>query len=240
MSTDEVPVQYSVKFGKHTTLSCDQDRVENVNDSCVIIKVSITQVDQCTTIDGDQIGLGVIDGPFVINSVRLRFSFLRKSKVGQFIPGLWSVLESYPNKESSLIQQHISKTCEDVANALQRIKPREFVIEIPVEVTRTVILDEIDDEEEFEQSLLEVIDEASGNKLVPAAPSSVEALKSKKIDKHDSKRTACAVCLDEYLIGVYVTEMPCSHMYHKHCIESWLRTTNTCPLCRCGLPTAVS
>ncbi|KAF9597837.1 hypothetical protein IFM89_021922 [Coptis chinensis] len=224
MSSDHLPVEhYRVRVGKYGAVWCEQDHVENVNDSCVIIKVGITVVDQCTTIDGR------------LNSERLRFSFLRKSNVAQHIPHLGFVLQSYPIEVSFLIQQYISWICEEAANAIEGLNPREFVIVIPIEVTRTVICDEQDDR--LLQSLLELMEEASGNKLVPAAPSSVEALKSKKFDKKDSRREPCAVCLDEYLIGVDVTVMPCSHMYHKHCIEPWLKKTNTCPLCRLEMPT---
>ncbi|KAF9624789.1 hypothetical protein IFM89_014077, partial [Coptis chinensis] len=102
---------------------------------------------------------------------------------------------SYPIEVFFLIQQYISWICEEAANALEGLKPREFVIVIPI-VTRTVICDDQDDR--LLQSLLELMEEASGNKLVPAAPSSVEALKSKKFDKKDSRREPCAVCLDEY------------------------------------------
>ncbi|KAF9612564.1 hypothetical protein IFM89_002160 [Coptis chinensis] len=152
----------------------------------------------------------LVQGPFDTYSERLRFSFLRKTNVAQRIPHLGSVLQSYPIEVFFETQKYISWICEKAANAVEGIKPRELGIDIQIEVTRTLICDEQHDQ--LQQSLLELIDEANGNKLVPAAPSFVEALKTKKFDKRDSKIDQCAVCFDEYLIGVYLTVMPCSYV----------------------------
>ncbi|XP_074304584.1 uncharacterized protein LOC141639329 [Silene latifolia] len=48
---------------------------------------------------------------------------------------------------------------------------------------------------------------------------------------------ACAVCKDLLTIGTQVNQLPCLHLYHPGCILPWLRTRNTCPLCRYELPT---
>ena len=40
----------------------------------------------------------------------------------------------------------------------------------------------------------------------------------------------CALCL-EVLEGP-VTQLPCRHHFHKHCIDRWVQDHDTCPLCR--------
>jgi hypothetical protein len=40
----------------------------------------------------------------------------------------------------------------------------------------------------------------------------------------------CSICLEDINNDKYETK--CHHNYHKKCIESWLMTNNTCPLCR--------
>ncbi|KAI3454527.1 hypothetical protein Pfo_011190 [Paulownia fortunei] len=43
----------------------------------------------------------------------------------------------------------------------------------------------------------------------------------------------CAVCLCEFSDGDKLKFLPnCSHAFHIHCIETWLLSNSTCPLCR--------
>lgn len=39
----------------------------------------------------------------------------------------------------------------------------------------------------------------------------------------------CSICLDT-IDDLFVTN--CGHYFHKHCIDTWLNTSNNCPLCR--------
>lgn len=43
----------------------------------------------------------------------------------------------------------------------------------------------------------------------------------------------CAICLLEYRTEDTVRIIPeCNHHFHDHCIDQWLRSMATCPLCR--------
>ena len=45
----------------------------------------------------------------------------------------------------------------------------------------------------------------------------------------------CAVCMEAYQVGEKIKELPCTHYFHAHCIEQWLKTVSlNCPLD--GLP----
>lgn len=47
------------------------------------------------------------------------------------------------------------------------------------------------------------------------------------------KETACTVCLSEFADGEVIRLLPeCMHYFHAACIDEWLRTRATCPLCR--------
>lgn len=42
----------------------------------------------------------------------------------------------------------------------------------------------------------------------------------------------CPVCLEHFLCGDEQRILPCSHAYHRACIDEWLHSHGTCPICR--------
>ncbi|KAL1192812.1 RING-H2 finger protein ATL48 [Cardamine amara subsp. amara] len=49
----------------------------------------------------------------------------------------------------------------------------------------------------------------------------------------------CAVCLNEFSDTDKLRLLPvCSHAFHLHCIDTWLLSNSTCPLCRQSLSTS--
>jgi len=45
---------------------------------------------------------------------------------------------------------------------------------------------------------------------------------------------ACVVCLADFTPGERLRSLPCNgvHCFHKECLQSWLATNPTCPICR--------
>nr|GMD83837.1 E3 ubiquitin-protein ligase At1g63170 [Ipomoea batatas] len=42
----------------------------------------------------------------------------------------------------------------------------------------------------------------------------------------------CCICLAKYVNNDELRELPCSHFFHKDCVDKWLKINNTCPLCK--------
>ncbi|KAL8190972.1 UNVERIFIED_CONTAM: hypothetical protein K2H54_066236 [Gekko kuhli] len=42
----------------------------------------------------------------------------------------------------------------------------------------------------------------------------------------------CSVCINEYVVGSKLRQLPCMHEFHFHCIDRWLSENSTCPICR--------
>jgi len=43
---------------------------------------------------------------------------------------------------------------------------------------------------------------------------------------------ACVVCMYDVQPRQTVRALPCNHVYHARCIDKWLKTNRTCPVCR--------
>ncbi|KAI3983780.1 hypothetical protein MKX01_001184 [Papaver californicum] len=49
---------------------------------------------------------------------------------------------------------------------------------------------------------------------------------------NNSNHRSCMVCMDRFPVGTRAKSLPCNHIFHDHCILSWLGQHNSCPLCR--------
>ena len=56
----------------------------------------------------------------------------------------------------------------------------------------------------------------------------------KHIQKYESrKETECAICLEEFKgIDIIKAFYKCEHIFHKNCLQNWLKRSNVCPLCK--------
>ncbi|KAH7550344.1 hypothetical protein JRO89_XS13G0174700 [Xanthoceras sorbifolium] len=73
---------------------------------------------------------------------------------------------------------------------------------------------------------------------VSASRSCIKALEKVRLGEMEEvkQRFRCSICLKEYQVGLEVTRLPCSHVYHPDCIVKWLETSPMCPLCRQPVP----
>jgi Ring finger domain len=54
-----------------------------------------------------------------------------------------------------------------------------------------------------------------------------------------SSELVCSVCLEVLLDGEMVRQLPaCRHLFHVGCIDMWLGSHSTCPLCRSSVEVA--
>jgi len=54
----------------------------------------------------------------------------------------------------------------------------------------------------------------------------------KEKEPSNEVQTTCVVCMCDFAARQRVRELPCQHIYHTKCIDKWLKTNRTCPLCR--------
>lgn len=51
----------------------------------------------------------------------------------------------------------------------------------------------------------------------------------------DKERLCCSICLCDYETGDEVIRLPCRHIFHGLCINSWTNEHTSCPLCNIDL-----
>uniref|UniRef100_K3WVV2 RING-type domain-containing protein n=1 Tax=Globisporangium ultimum (strain ATCC 200006 / CBS 805.95 / DAOM BR144) TaxID=431595 RepID=K3WVV2_GLOUD len=47
--------------------------------------------------------------------------------------------------------------------------------------------------------------------------------------------SSCCICLNEYEPLQDLRVLPCSHHFHKECVDEWLMVNSTCPTCRTSI-----
>jgi hypothetical protein len=51
-------------------------------------------------------------------------------------------------------------------------------------------------------------------------------------EKNKQEDNSCSICFDTMSNNGPLRTTPCGHKFHSECLNTWLRTKNTCPLCR--------
>lgn len=52
------------------------------------------------------------------------------------------------------------------------------------------------------------------------------------VNKLSPEKKNCVICLEDFKNGDKATVLPCLHLFHKNCIQNWLKTQNCCPICK--------
>jgi len=81
-----------------------------------------------------------------------------------------------------------------------------------------------------EMSTLASTEPVPANEEKRVLPSNPE----EKLDAVDDPlERSCAICLSDIEIGEWYKKLPkCEHCFHASCIDKWLSTRATCPVCR--------
>jgi hypothetical protein len=72
-----------------------------------------------------------------------------------------------------------------------------------------------------------------GGGEAPAPAASIEAVPTVEVSEPGE---TCAICKEDLPLAAAARRLPCRHLYHSPCIVPWLELRNSCPICRCRLP----
>ena len=73
----------------------------------------------------------------------------------------------------------------------------------------------------------------------PAAPPCIDLDEIAPCETHNNtkhnipyKQPSCSICLEKYTPESKVRRLPCNHVFHAKCIDTWVNTKNECALCK--------
>ncbi|XP_004298817.1 PREDICTED: E3 ubiquitin-protein ligase Praja-2-like [Fragaria vesca subsp. vesca] len=116
---------------------------------------------------------------------------------------------------------------DHIFNVLLREAVPDKIIEV-----RTVNIIYRYTEERHLELLSEDADYLYKAKLIPSTESFIEALEEAATPPDDELH--CAICMEMFALrkDSSITQLPCSHYYHRDCIAPWLQINHVCPTCR--------
>jgi len=58
----------------------------------------------------------------------------------------------------------------------------------------------------------------------------LDQMPSTILDQYD-KIQECVICMVDIEIGEAIRYLPCAHLFHKNCVDTWLMRSLSCPTC---------
>ncbi|KAL4648780.1 RING finger protein 44 isoform X3 [Arapaima gigas] len=106
----------------------------------------------------------------------------------------------------------------------------------PAAVGPAISLDlDVDDVEmENYEALLNLAERLGEAKPRGLTKADIEQLPSYRFspENHQSEQTLCVVCFSDFESRQLLRVLPCNHEFHAKCVDKWLKTNRTCPICR--------
>uniref|UniRef100_A0A915DYJ5 RING-type E3 ubiquitin transferase n=1 Tax=Ditylenchus dipsaci TaxID=166011 RepID=A0A915DYJ5_9BILA len=81
--------------------------------------------------------------------------------------------------------------------------------------------------------LINLLNNAETEEPAHIKPEDIMRLPMTEVSKEQvDDETQCVTCMNTLSLREKVAILDCSHIFHKNCIEPWLRQHDTCPICR--------
>jgi hypothetical protein len=97
--------------------------------------------------------------------------------------------------------------------------------------------EDFQEDPELREALTRSMDDQSTQPRAPPAASLKAQRSLREVTHKESNDAACPVCAEDFRRRERLLEMPCGHSFHPVCLQTWLRETNSCPVCRFELET---
>lgn len=133
-------------------------------------------------------------------------------------------LNVQPNEELIENRQELLESINHVHDVFNEIDNQLIAIRDNLHQIEGDINDYENSVEDMDNSDLDAEDIDELLSLLP----SKEVNEKNKVHHH----TPCIICLENFEIGEYTCLLPCTHLFHRDCIHSWLSQSRSCPICK--------
>ncbi|XP_013783837.1 E3 ubiquitin-protein ligase RNF38-like [Limulus polyphemus] len=128
----------------------------------------------------------------------------------------WRNASVYPPSHSELVRQVM------------------FILSNPLPTLPLNITDPESSEVENYEALLNLAERLGETKPKGLEKSEIDQLPSYRYSSssHETDQTTCVVCMCDFEPRQLIRILPCNHEFHSRCVNKWLKTNGTCPICR--------
>ncbi|GMH89438.1 hypothetical protein TL16_g11457 [Triparma laevis f. inornata] len=89
----------------------------------------------------------------------------------------------------------------------------------------------------LEQAQIDEIPITTYQKKSLRRPSGAAVLDESADENDEGEGETCSICLCDFCQGDQIRELPCSHIFHPECVDTWLKRNSSCPACRQSIRT---
>ncbi|KAH7728399.1 zinc finger protein [Aphelenchoides avenae] len=85
----------------------------------------------------------------------------------------------------------------------------------------------------FDQIVTQLLNQFEGQNAQTVRPEDLQRIPMAEVtDEQVSNGAQCTTCMEAFQAKEQVAKLDCNHIFHRPCVEPWLRRNNTCPICR--------
>jgi outer membrane lipoprotein SlyB len=84
----------------------------------------------------------------------------------------------------------------------------------------------------YEQVLQSSLGDSNGNSNLGADEQLIASIPTNRVEKDMPKDEKCCICLESFKKSDKCKTLPCMHGFHAGCVDQWLRTNASCPMCK--------
>jgi len=62
-----------------------------------------------------------------------------------------------------------------------------------------------------------------------------DCVRYSKINIPQKRKQTCSICLSNFKCSDNLYKISCNHLFHKDCLDEWVKHKQECPVCRCTI-----